>query len=755
MPITRRKLIFSGLAVGGGLVVYSASRMLDTGGDGDARVKFAASTPDHIGLNAWIKIAPDGHICFAVHRAEMGQGVTTALPMLLAEELDADWTKISYEFSPVDKDYYNFGVMGRGLPFGEIEGRPLAAFGTKLMRRMFHARGDSLTLSSTSIIDAYDTLRPAAAAARAVLVQAAAERWGVATDTLVTQDSQVLDTANDRKLSYGDLADAAALLEPPAEPMLKDPADYKIIGTSPARLDIPAKVTGSAEYAMDVKLPNTLCGVVVHSPIAGGNIAKFDASAAEAVAGVESVIRLSDKALGVIARDTWTAFKAAKLLELESTVESEPVESSELLANYYDALDAPEPSLFVEEGDAQAVLEDSANSLTALYDWPFLAHACMEPMNCTALFEDGRLNVWAPTQAINLAQNMAAEAAGLELNQVTMHRVLLGGGFGRRAEMDFIEHAATAAVSVPGRAVKMIYTREQDMENDMYRPAGVARLQAHLTEDGRIDAFNCDLVTQSVVANFATRTPTPQPANARRDKTVAKSLYDFLYDVPNRRVAFNPQFPHVPVGYWRSTATSYGAFCAEVFVDELAAKAGVDPIEFRLQNLAPDDPKRAVLELVAEKSAWNQSLQAGRGRGVALFVKALTVIAQVAEVTVADDGSYSVDRIVGVIDPGQVIHPDTVVAMMEGGILFGVSAALYGEISFVDGKPQQNNFHTYRELPIAKQPQVEVHILAQGGRPQGVGETAVPGAAPAIANAIYAATGKRLRSLPLGDRIEA
>jgi isoquinoline 1-oxidoreductase beta subunit len=755
MGITRRKIIFSTLAAGGGLLVYSASRMLDTSGDGDAVAKFAASTPDSIGLNAWIKISPDGHITFAVHRAEMGQGVTTSLPMMLAEELDADWARISYEFPEIDKDYYNFGVMGRGLPFGETDGRPLAAFGTSLMRRMFHARGDSLTLSSTSIIDAHYTIRPAAAAARYVLVQAAAERWGVASDRLITRASHVIDPETNEQLSYGVLAEAAAAMEMPDNVRPKDPADYTIVGTSPPRLDIPAKVDGSAIYALDVQMPDMLFGAVLYSPIAGGKIASYDASAATEMPGVEAVVKLGDSAVGALATDTWTAIEATKRILVESVAEPDLVDSDELLARYYDALDDPEPTVFVEEGDAQAILAGAAStSLTAVYDWPYLAHVCMEPMNCTAWLHGDELSIWVPTQALNLAQQVAARVAGIDPAKVNTHRTLLGGGFGRRAEMDFVERAVEAAIQVPGRPVKITYTREQDVQNDMYRPAGVARLQGHVSDDGRIDAFNCDLVTQSVVASFATRTPTPQPSNAAKDKTVAKSLYDFIYSVENRRVTFSPQFPHVPVGYWRSTATSYGAFCSESFVDELAAAAGADPVEFRLQNLPADSNRRSVLELAAEKANWGTPMAAGRGRGVALFEKALTVLAQVAEVTVKDDGSYSVDRIVCVIDPGQLIHPDTVIAMVEGGILYGLSAAIKGQITLKDGQVQQGNFNNYIELPLSSMPEVEVYLLPQGNRPEGVGETAVPGVAPAIANAIFAATGKRLRSLPLGERID-
>jgi isoquinoline 1-oxidoreductase beta subunit len=754
MAITRRKVIFSGLAAGGGLIVYSAARMLDTGGDGDARLKFAQTTPDSVGINAWIKISPDSHVTFAVHRAEMGQGVTTSLPMMLAEELDADWDNISYEFPPLDKDYYNFGVMGRALPFGDTTDRPMAELGTDVLRRFFHARGDSLTLSSTSIVDAHYTIRPAAAAARMMLVEAAAQQWGVSIDRLETENSYVIDTQTEQRLSYGELASAAALLDVPEDVPPKDPSEYRIVGRSVPRLDSPEKVTGSAVFSLDVQFPDMLYGAVVYSPIAGGRIASFDSSAAESMAGVEAVIELGDSAVGVLASDTWIAMQAAKKIDIQAADDVELVNSEELRVAYREALDSPEPSIFDEEGDARAVLAGASRSVTALYEWPFLAHACMEPMNCTAWFHDGQLDIWAPSQALSTAQQVAAAKSGLERSQVTMHRVLLGGGFGRRAEMDFIERAVEAAMQMPGRPVKITYTREEDIRNDMFRPAGVARLKGGLDDDGRISAFDCDLVTQSVVADFATRTPTPQPSNAARDKTVAKSLYDFIYEVPNRRVAFSPQDPHVPVGYWRSTATSYGAFCAESFMDELAAEAGMDPVEFRLLNLPADSKRRAVLELAAEKSGWGTPMPEGRGRGVALFDKAMTTIAQVAEVTVNNDGSLSIDRIVCVVDPGQVIHPDTVVAMMEGGILYGVNATLLGEITIRDGKVQQSNFHDYRELPIGRLPEVEVHILAQGDRPEGVGETAVPGVAPAIANAIFAATGKRIRTLPIGERID-
>jgi isoquinoline 1-oxidoreductase beta subunit len=753
MGITRRSLIYTGLAAGGGLIVYSASRVLDTGGDGDARLKFGATSPDSSPINAWVKIAPDGLVTFAVHRAEMGQGITTSLPMMLAEEMDADWDRISYEFSPVDKDYYNFGVMERGRPFGEIEGRFWATAGTKLMRRVFHAGGMSLTLSSTSIIDAYDTLRPAGAAARAMLIAVAAKRWNVPAEKLVTELSTVIDPESGQKADYGELADDAARETPPSTPILKKPEDYRLVGRSLPRLDIPEKVDGTAGFGMDVQLPGMLFGAVVHSPVAGGRVGSFDASAAEQVDGVEAVVPLGDVAVGVLARDTWSAMKAAEQVRVEPADDDQRVNSSEMTREFIAALDAPEPSIFREDGDALTVLDGASDAIEAIYEVPYLAHACMEPMNCTALFDNGSLDVWVGSQALSVAQEVAADVAGIDRSRVTMHRTLLGGGFGRRAEMDFVERAVAAAVQVPGRPVKMTYSREEDMRHDMYRPAAVARLRGRLNDDDTIAALDFSLATQSVVASFDERTPSPRPANAARDVTVASGAHDTFYTLPNYRLAFSPQFPRVPAGYWRGTSTSYIAFFLESFMDELAASANVDPVAFRLAHLPAGSRQRGVLEHVADRAGWGEPMGPGRARGIALFEKARNVIAQVVEISVADSGAFSVDRIVCVTDPGQVIHPDTVVAMMEGGIVYGLTAALNGEITLRDGRVEQSNFHDYRTLPMSAIPDIEVHLLPQGGRPKGVGETAVPGVAPALVNAIYAATGERLRRLPIGKKL--
>ena len=575
--------------------------------------------------------------------------------------------------------------MSRGRPFGEIEDRFFARLGTSVLRRVFHARGDSLTLSSTSIIDAYDTLRPAGAAARAMLVAAAAKRWDLSADGLVTEHSRVLDPASDRSASYGELAEEAAQQKAPADTVPKSRDDYKIVGRSMPRLDLPDKVVGSGQFGLDVVMPAMLFGAVVHSPVAGGRVESHDTGGAEKIAGVEAVVPLGDAAVAVLARDTWTAMQAAKQIRIQTAKDFTPVNSEDLRESYITALDDPEPSVFRDEGEAQTVLQDAESVVTATYEWPYLAHACMEPMNCTALFDDGRLTVWAPSQALSTAQQVAADVAGLERSSVTVNRTLLGGGFGRRAEMDFVERAVAAAVQVPGRPVKMTYSREEDVRHDRYRPAGVARVRARLNDDATIRALDYRLVTQSVVASYNERTPSPRPSDAARDVTVAHGVNDLIYTVPNFHLAFVPQHPHVPVGYWRSTSTSYGGFCVESFMDELAESAGIDPVEFRLANLA-QARHRAVLEMAAERAGWGQALASGRGRGVAIFEKARTVIAQVADVTVGDDGWLSVDRVVCVVDPGQFIHPDIVVAMMEGGIVYGMNAALLGEITLA-GRP--------------------------------------------------------------------
>lgn len=751
MGLSRRGFIITGLAAGGGLALVYGARRLD---DGDATARFASSSPGSAGLNAWIKIAPDSTVTFAVHRAEMGQGVTTSLPMMLAEEMDADWSRVEYEFALVDRDYFNFGMVRHGRPFGEIEGRYWAGVKTSLMRRMFHISGVSMTLSSTSIIDAHDSLRPAGAAARAMLVAAAARRWGTDADGLETERSRVVNPATGLSLSYGELAEAAARERPPARPLLKAPQNYRIVGTNVQRLDVPAKVDGTAKFGIDTVLPDMLHATIRHSAAFGSEIGSINAEGALAQPGIEAVVPVDKQSVAVIAQNTWQAMQAARRLTMTYVAGERPLENTaDLPQRFREAFDSPEPSVFADFGDAPAALKNSATQLEAVYDVPYLAHMCMEPMNCTALVADDEVTVWAPTQAHTMARRVAAETAGVQPEQVTVYTTFMGGGLGRRAEMDFVTQAVSAAKAVPGRPVKLTWSREEDVQHDMYRPLAVARMRGGLDESGNLSAIDGTLVMQSVIASYHLRTPTPRGGDAAQDRGSASGLANLLYSVPNLRIAYVPWTSDIPVGYWRSTGNSSNNFFVESFIDELAHAAAADPLEFRLAHLSRRPKHRAVLEELGRRVGWHRQPGPSAGRGIALTDNHGSIVAQAVEITVRDGGQLKVERVVCVVDCHQVIHPDTVVAQMEGSILDGLAAALYGRISIRNGQVEQSNFNDYRLLTMAECPLIEVHLLPQGGRPGGIGEPGVPPAMPALANAIYQATGQRLRSLPIGNQL--
>ncbi len=755
-------MLISGLAAGGGLGVWYVTRRLD---DGDAAAKFAASTPDAVALSAWVKIAADGAVILGVHRAEMGQGVTTALPMMLAEELDVDWERVSFEFTPVDRDYFNFGVLLRGQPLGDTTDRPVARLGEQAIRRAFHALGMSMTISSTSVIDAWDTVRFAGAGTRAALLAAAARRWGVPAARLETFRGQVLDPATGRNLAYGELAAEAAGTAVPAGVRPKDPASFQLLGTSPRRLDLPAKVTGAAGFGIDTVLPGMLFATVRHSPLLGTRLAAVDNAAEVAgMPGVHGVVRLGDRAVAVVAGDTWSAMRGAARLSLKpEPADAAVADNDAIIAAWRGALDDPEPAVLREEGDARATLAAAPASIEAVYELPYLAHVCMEPMNCAALVEPGQVTVWAPTQADSVARDVAAQVAGVAGEKVIVHRTFLGGGYGRRAEMDFVSHAVGAAKAFPGRPVKLTYSREEDVRADMYRPAAIARARAVLDGAGRLQALDYVVVSQSVTADYFRRTPTPRGGDARKDSGALSGAMNLIYrGAAHLRFAFVPQDPGVPVGYWRSVGNSHNCFVVESFMDELAAAAGQDPVAFRLAHLDGQPKHQAVLRRVAEQAGWGEPIAAGRGRGVALIESHDSIVAQVVEVTAAVPAgvswtvpewgmspALSVDRVTCVIDPRTVIHPDTVIAQMEGGIIDGLSAALFGRITFRGGGVEQGNFDSYPVLRLAGAPVIQVAVLPQGGRPGGVGEPGVPAVAPALVNAIFAATGNRVRRLPI------
>ena len=747
---TRRQFLITGLAVGGGLAIGYGLKRLD---DGDAAEKFVASTPDSFALNAWIKIAPSGEITFAVHRAEMGQGVSTSLPMMLAEEMDADWSLVRYEFAPVDKDYYNFGIVGRGRPFGDTEESLWAAAGTWALRRVFHVMGLSMTISSSSIIDAYDTLRPAGATVRAMLIAAAAKKWSLAKDALTTENGWVIDENGGRRASYGELAEAAAQERPPSDPPLKDPKDYSIVGTNIPRLDVPAKVDGSAVFGTDITLPNMLYATVKHAPVFGATIKSYNPDRILARPGIEKVIPIGDDTIAVIAKSTWQAMEAAGDLDVSFTSgPPEPADSDTLFDSYQEALDDPTPSVFRDDGDTQAALKTANVRVEAVYAMPFLAHLCMEPMSCTALVSDEGVEVWAPTQTNTLAHSIAAEAAGVNPDKVTVYSTLIGGAFGRRAETDFVRQAVTAAKAVSGRPVKLIWSREEDVQHDAYRPAALCKMQGGFDKEGNLVTFESALATQSVVASYNQRTPTARGGNAKKDKSVCSGIYNMVYPVPNMKVTYVPQSLDVPVGYWRSVGSSHGCFFVESFMDELAHANNEDPLDFRRRLLHKRPRQLAVLNEAALRADWDVPMAPGRGRGIAITDNHGTIVAEIVKVSVHDGGTLSVDEVICVVNCRQVIHPDTVIAQMEGAILDGLSAALYGQITLTKGQVDQSNFSDYRFLSLAEAPKVTVHVLPENGRPGGIGEPGLPPIAPALANAIFNATGRRIRSLPISKQ---
>jgi isoquinoline 1-oxidoreductase beta subunit len=761
--ISRRGFIISGAAVTGGLVIGYGYFALD---DGDAAKKFAASGQAAAPFNAWLKIATDGTVTCGIHRAEMGQGVSTSLAMLLAEELDADWSQVRFELVPVDRDYYNFGMLGYGQPLGDPAKSWRAATGTWAMRQLFHALGMSMTIASSSTIDAWDTLRPAGAAARQMLLAAAAEQWNIDASRLRTKRGLVIDPDNGRSLSYGSLAEAASKQTPPSSVDLKPQADYRLVGHNPPRLDTPMKVTGSAQFGIDVALPDMLFATVVHSPIAGTQVASFADNGASTMPGVRAIVKAgkpgAENAVAVVAEDSWQALQAAQKLSVTpAPASSELVNSNALSARLRKLLDKNDAVVFrdtvAEASEADTDMPDSGfdalmaaagddATVSADYELPFLTHACMEPMNCTAFYTGDALEVWAPTQANSVARDIAAELCGLESGQVTLHSTLIGGGFGRRADMDFVEQAVSVARQVPNQPIKLFWSREQDIRHDTFRPAAACRMTGVLDDDHNIIALDYRLATQSVVASYETRTPTPRGGDASTDGTVATTVNPPIYPVDNLRVSFAPVDLHVPAGYWRSVSHSWNGFFLESFIDELAAATPLTSLEFRRRVLADKPRHLHVLNTLVEQ----MGAPTGDGVGYAVIESHTTVVAHAIEVNVADNQFESVKRVVCAIDCGPVVHPDNVVAQMEGSIVDGLSAALYGQINIEAGVAQQSNFDTYRRMRLSDCPVIEVYLIdSQQARPGGVGEPGVPGVAAALTNAIFAATGTRIRTLPV------
>lgn len=701
MRITRRHFLKASVAATGGLLI---------GCDLQGSVGAEAVEADEFAPNAWVRIDPDGQVTAIVASSEMGQGVMTAIPMLLAEELEADWSTIRAEFAPADPAYTN----------------PLI--------------GQQLTGGSTAVRAYWQPVREAGAAARMMLIAAAAERWGVDEAACDAQNGEVIHPASGRRAGYGELAADASRQPVPEAVFLKEPDEFRLLGTSRARLDTPLKVDGSAQFAQDFHKPGMLTATVVRCPVFGGRVAGVDDTAARRVPGVREVVNLGDR-VAVVAEGFWPARQGREALKITwDEGENAGLSSEAIRRQFRDAVNGGKSVR--QEGDAEAALGRAAKRVEAVYEVPYLAHACMEPMSCAAEVRRDGCDVWVGSQAQTRTQQTAMRITGLPAEQVKVHTLFLGGGFGRRSEQDFVADAVELAKRT-GHPVKVIWTREDATQHGFYRPATYNRLEAGLDDQGPPVAWRHRIAGPSIMARFSEEVR----ANGL-DSFSVEGAKNLPYTVPHLEVTYAMVNPAVPVGFWRSVGSSQNAYITECFFDEVAAAAGRDPYELRRELLEAHPRHRRVLETAAQKAGWGQPLPEGRARGIAVAESFGSFVAEVAEVSL-EDGRPRVHRVVCAVDCGQIVNPNTVEAQMESGIVYGLTAALKGEITLENGRVQQSNFHDYPMLRMDEMPEIEVHIIDSDEAPGGVGEPGTPPIAPAVVNALFALTGKPIRRLPI------
>ena len=707
-------------------------------------------------LTGWIRIGTDGRIVVQVPRQEMGQGITTALPMLVAEEMDADLAQVYFEQATIDPLYANATMIGDGVPMRPDDHGWIAALMRHTQYKLGEVFGVQATGGSSSVRDGWHTMRRAGATARAMLVQAAAKKFGVPASELAVEKGVITHRAGGKRASFGELALDAASITIPQNAKPKDPARFTILGKSQARLDIPAKVTGGAQFGIDVRMPGMLYAAIAQCPVFGGSLKSFDDAKAKERKGVKGVYALpatstSAAAVVAVAEHYWKARTA--LAEVAVVWEEGPHaahDSGAQRTRYAELLAKGKARAYESVGNVDTALAAPAKALTADYFVPYLAHAAMEPINCTAVVNPGKsCEVWVGSQAPTLVRMFAAKASGLGSESITVHTPYLGGGFGRRAEMDVVMQAVMLAKQIPGTPVQLIWSREQDIQHDVYRPMAASRFSAALDSNGNITGWLNRIVGQSCTAGITARLLPGAASDLMKDKTTSEGAFDLPYAMPNRRVEHVLAHEPVPVGFWRSVGHSYNAFFAESFIDECAHAAGRDPLEYRLAMLGHAPRFRKVLGVAAQKAGWGSPLPKGRALGIALAESFHSIVAQVAEVEITGS-TVRVHRIVCVIDCGFAVNPDTVAAQMESGIVYGLSAALYGEITLKNGRVEQDNFPSYDALRLAQTPEIETHIVNSGiEHLGGVGEPGTPPVAPAVCNAIFAASGKRIRSLPI------
>jgi isoquinoline 1-oxidoreductase subunit beta len=704
--LSRRGLLQVGAAVGGGLLLSLSLPF--------ARSEAEEADADHFVPNAFIRVGKDGRIVLTMPYIEMGQGTYTAIPMLIAEELEVDLNQVELEHAPPNEKLYVNPMLG------------------------VQATGNS-----NAVRGAWQPLREAGAIARTMLVSTAANRWKVDPASCHAQSGEVLHAASGRHIKYGELAADAAHMPAPKDVTLKRPEEFKLIGSAAKRLDTPAKVNGTAVYGIDARLPGMKFATLVQSPVFGGWVKSMDDAAAKAVKGVRQIIRLDD-AVAVVADHMGAAKKglAAVVIEWDNGPHAK-LSTAEIEHELEQATLSP-GAVAQNIGDVDEAMARAVTKVEATYQLPFLAHATMEPMNCTVHVRKDSCEVWVGSQAVARAQAAAAKTAGLSLDQVIVHNHLLGGGFGRRLEADGVIRAVQIARQVDG-PVKVVWTREEDIQHDMYRPYWFDRISAGLDNKGFPVAWNHRFAGSSVIARWL-----PAAFKNGLDPDSTEGAIDLVYDFANFHVEYlRVEPPGIPTAFWRSVGPSHNIFVTESFIDELAAAAKQDAIAYRLGLLDKAPRAKAVLALAAEKADWERPLPKGSGRGASLQFAFGSYLAQVVEVDVSKDGEVRVPRVVCAVDCGIVVNPDTVQAQIQSGIIFGLTAALYGKITLKDGRVEQSNFDTYQILRMNEAPAIETHIVRSMEPPGGMGEIGTSAVVPAVANAIFAATGKRLRKMPV------
>ncbi len=712
-----------GAAAGGGLLLgisLPAASQGDApkgksviGGDGDEAPQSGVFEPD-----AFVQIDSTGKVTLIIPKVEMGQGVYTSIPMLIAEELEVPLDTVVIAHAPPNEKLFSDPLLG-----GQLTG------------------------GSTSIRYAWEPMRRAGATARVLLISAAAQQWQVDPSTCHAESGEVVHAASSRRIGYGQLADAAAKLPAPQNVTLKEPKDFKLIGTTVKRLDSPEKVDGTAMFGLDVRLPDMVYAAIVNSPVFGGTLVSVDDTNAKKIPGVRQVIKI-DNGVAVIGDHTWAAKRGAAALDIKWNEGRSASYSTAKVVQELANASKQNGAVARKDGDVTKGFADAKTRVDAVYQQPFLAHATMEPVNCTVYVRADACDIWVGTQVPTRAVDAGVRITGLPADKITVHNHLLGGGFGRRLETDFIAQALKVGKQL-NTPVKVVWTREEDVQHDMYRPYYYDTIAAGLDANGKPIAWQHRIVGSSILARFA-----PPAFKNGLDPDAVEVASDLPYDLPNQLIDYVRQEPmDIPTAFWRGVGPTRSTFVVESFIDELAAQAKTDPVKYRRGLLDKTPRAKNVLDVATQAAGWGNTLPKGQGRGVSVMHAFGSFLSMVVDVTVNGDGEVAVNRVVCAVDCGMVVNPNTIEAQIQGGVIFAITAALYSEITIKDGRVEQSNFTDYRILRIDQTPTIDVHIIRSAEAPGGIGEPGTAALAPALTNAIYAATGKRLRQLPVGRQL--